>query len=59
VDAEEDLLRRLLGLGPVAQHPVGDGEDAVLVGRHEVLEGARVARLQPLEHVGRGHLCHS
>jgi hypothetical protein len=49
VGAQERLLRDVLGLGPAAQHPERDAEDPVLVGRHQLLEGARVPGAEPAQ----------
>ena len=50
---EEGLLRHFLGLGPVAQHAKGHPEHAMLVGRHQLLEGAGIAGAQPVQEARR------
>ena len=54
VGAEEGFLGRVLGVGAVSQHPERHGEDPVLVGRHQRLEGRRLASAEPVEEVRRG-----
>ena len=51
--AEKGFLRNLLGLGGVPQHAQSHAEHAVLVRGHELFEGARLARAQPIEESGR------
>ena len=48
-DLDEDLLREVLRLGPVAEHPQDEREDAPLVGPHERVERSLVARHEPLD----------
>jgi len=43
------LLRDVLGLRRVAEHPQRDPEDPVLVGDHQLLKGLRVATPEPIE----------
>jgi len=47
VRAQERLLGDLLGFRPVSQHAKRDAEHSVLVGNHELLEGAAIALAQP------------
>jgi hypothetical protein len=49
VGSETHLFRDLLGLGPMAEHPEGDAEDPMLIGAHELLEGARGAGPQAVK----------
>ena len=43
VGAQECLLRDLLGLGAAAEHAQADGEHAVLIRPHQILEGRRLS----------------
>jgi hypothetical protein len=47
VGAQERLLGHVLGLGAAAEHAQRHAEHAMLVGGHQLLEGARVAGAQP------------
>jgi hypothetical protein len=49
--AEERFLGSLLGFGRAAEHAQGHTKDTVLMGGHELLEGPRVTRSQPLEKI--------
>ena len=49
MDAKKHLLSDLFGLGRVAQHPVGEAEDPVLIRDHQFLEGPGIARPQPIQ----------
>ncbi len=53
MDAQEDLLSDLLGLGRVAQHPDRHPEHAMLIRSHELFEGDRIPGAQPLHEAGR------
>src|SRR5262249_38785283 len=53
MDAEEDLLSDVLGLGRVTQHPHRHAEHAMLIGSYELFEGAWVTGAQPLDEARR------
>ncbi len=49
VDAQEDVLRQVLGEGPIADHPQDVVEDRRLVRDDERREGTRVTTLRLAE----------
>jgi hypothetical protein len=53
-DGDEGLLGGIEGRVAVAQHAQADGEDAILMGAHEIVEGADVAPQVTLDEGGVG-----